>query len=308
MGIQQILMTSGAGLSTPNIFAEYVVVAGGGGAGGGLSGGGGAGGFRTGLFEYTVGIPYPISVGNGGGIAIGPYASGTTSYELVVYGLKGSDSNFGPIVSAGGGGGGGYWNTNPDPTQHDGGSGGGQGYYGITRAGNVPPTTPPQGNPGGTGGGYGGGGGGGAGAGGGNAPPDYTPSGTAGSGGIGAPVTWPELPASYGTPGPSPGRWFAGGGGGGGGQGRNNPGSGGIGGGGPATYTNGTPGTTNTGGGGGASYWGFAGNGGSGGPGIVMIRIPIGISHSALGTVSNFTSPTHRVLVYTGPGSITFNN
>ncbi len=77
------------------------------------------------------------------------------------------------------------------------GGGGGGGYPGDT-----------QGFTGGSGGG------GGVGEAGENAnPPSVSAPRTAGAGGDGLPISW--MPASYGTTGPSAGRWFAGGGGGG---------------------------------------------------------------------------------------------
>jgi hypothetical protein len=105
-----------------------------------------------------------------------------------------------------------------------GGSGGGSsgGTFGaVSGSGNTPPTSPPQGNPGSpctsTGPGSGGGGGGGAAA----AAPNKLPPApilNAAPGGAGAPIATtvfgPTAP-SYGTPGPAPGRYFAGGGGGG---------------------------------------------------------------------------------------------
>jgi len=115
----------------------------------------------------------------------------------------------------------------------------------------------------------------------------YIPHGTAptgGPGGIGSPVATaffgPTAP-SYGTPGPAPGRYFAGGGGGGSWT-DSYPGPGGAGGAGGGANGMGVPttgpvvaaGTTNTGGGGGGAG---SGNpdvniGGTGGSGIVVIR------------------------------------
>ena len=215
---------------------EYVVVAGGGGSQVATplyAGGGGAGGFRTGTnFPVTV-QNYTITVG------LGSTAGITTA----------GNSIFSTITSTGGGRGNNGAGSN-------GGSGGGGGTV-APRAGgtgNSPPTTPPQGNNGasGTPGPFPparSGGGGGAGG-----------AGSIQNGGIGSPITW--VPASYGTPGPAPGRYFAGGGAG---RTPSPPtGTGGSGGGG--AY--GSPGTTNTGGGGG-------GNNTTGGPGIVIIRYPI---------------------------------
>ncbi len=239
--------TTGAGpsfvVSLGNDNIEYVVVAGG--------GGGGSNGFPGSRF------------GNGGG-AGGP--GGTVPKWGM--GTSGGDSTltlFGsPIVSAGGGGGNGHEypgtpNPTPDPTWHalpatDGGSSGG-GSPTSPHLGNVPPVSPPQGNDGGswTGGSWVGSGGGGAGAAG---NPGSVSSGLGGNG-----VAVPQLPPSYGVPGPSPGRWFAGGG-----SGESSP-TGSAGGGGAAP---GNPGSANTGaGGGGTGGPTPAGNGGSG---IIVIR------------------------------------
>jgi fibronectin-binding autotransporter adhesin len=101
---------------------------------------------------------------------------------------------------------------------------------------------------------YGGGGGGATG----------TPAPNVVAGGIGATTAIfgcaPQAP-TYGTPGPAPGRYFAGGGAG---RGTVAPIGGGAGGGGPG----GTAGTTNTGGGGGGGEPCC----GAGGSGIVIIR------------------------------------
>jgi hypothetical protein len=252
-----------AGQPTGSNSVEYLVVAGGGGSGKCYGGGGGAGGYRTNYpSPTTTGIPvtattYPITVGSGGATAASPARPGT----------KGSDSVFSTITSTGGGFGA-TWTVSPGfpgGGGGPGGSGGGGGGSGTNQtpgpggAGNTPPVSPPQGNPGGQGAGpgqYGSAGGGGA-----------STAGAQGSsaggcnGGAGSPIAvavfGPTSP-SYGTPGPAPGRYFAGGGSGY----ANTPGSGGgVGGGGNI----GISGTANTGGGGGAEV-------GSGGSGIVLIR------------------------------------
>jgi hypothetical protein len=254
---------------------EYLVVAGGGGGQRAAGGGGGAGGYRQNYPSPTLaGLPvtaigYPITVGGGGsaGSPGGP-SCGVT---------KGGNSIFSTITSAGGGtgvcGGGGA----------PGGSGGGNSNFDTNPAnvgtGNTPPVSPPQGNPGGIAAAFspspsGGtaGGGGGAGASGTNAPNPLQ----SGPGGIGSPIAiaffGPTSP-SYGTPGPAPGRYFAGGGGGGT-YIAASPGSGGEGGGGAGTKGGPGVGTTNTGGGGGGgNHPGGAENaGGAGGSGIVVIR------------------------------------
>lgn len=233
---------------------EYLVVAGGGSGGtasvtGRYGGGGGAGGFRTATgFPITV-TTYPITVGGGGA-------------------PQGSPSIFSTITSAGGGRGADGPTGNPAVGIPGGSGGGGQNNVGGT--GNTPPVSPPQGNPGGNTNVIGGSaGGGGAGAAGPSGPAPADP------GGIGSPVTW--VPVSYGTPGPAPGRYFAGGGAAGATPSVGTT-SGGAGGGGPSVWpgTN-NPGTTNTGGGG-AGGQGPGGTpvvGGTGGSGIVIIRYPI---------------------------------
>ena len=216
---------------------DYLVVAGGGSGfgNGNTGGGGGAGGVRT-------GSSYPISVDNyvaivGASGALG--AQGNHS-ELSVGGS--------PVIFASGGG---HRTTDGG----SGGSGAGGGASGNVPAGvaivspdGISPTA--QGSNGGSGGGSTGRGAGGGGGAGGTGNPG-TPS-VGGGGGVGVPISW--VPATYGTPGPNPGRYFGGGGGGGkdgpGGTG----GAGGAGGGGKgqdATTNNATAGSANTGGGGG---------------------------------------------------------
>ena len=254
---------SNAGNSSGSNSIEYLVVAGGGGSGGGA---GGAGGYRQNYPSPTsAGLPvtataYPITVGGGGaGVASSPYPR---------VGNNGTPSVFSTITSAGGGYGGGF-ETNGGP----GGSGGG-GTGGGTRpggTGNTPPVSPPQGNDGGIG--YSGadGGGGGAGAAGSPSPSAGSPPYVGGNGGIGSPIATtffgPTSP-SYGTPGPAPGRYFAGGGGG---ASDNTAGTGGSGGGGGGNNPPGTTGTTNTGGGAGGSARTNP-IGSTGGSGIVVIR------------------------------------
>jgi len=268
-------VVSSAGKPTGSTTVEYLVV-GGGGGGGVYGGGGGAGGFRqsypnpaTGGFPITA-TSFPITVGAGGVDCQPPQDTG----------IPGNNSIFSTITSAGGGGGRGY----EAPTGGNGGSGGGGGASTVIPSnpggsGNTPPVSPSQGNPGGTGN-FGprrsGGGGGGASTAGSAGPS----SGPAGPGGPGTPIAdaffGPTAP-SYGTPGPAPGRWFAGGGGGylqgisepaGPPQGLGGAGGGGNGGNLSEPTKNSQSGTVNTGGGGGGS----AGSDGDGGSGIVVIR------------------------------------
>jgi hypothetical protein len=255
-----------AGQPTGSTSVEYMVVAGGGGSGKCYGGGGGAGGYRQNYpSPTTAGLPvtatsYPITVGSGGGTAASPARPGT----------KGSDSVFSTVTSTGGGFGA-TWSPSPGfpgGGGGPGGSGGGGGGSGINQppgpggAGNTPPVSPPQGFPGGQGSGpgqYGSAGGGGA-----SAAGAQGSSAGGCNGGAGSPIATvvfgPTAP-SYGTSGPAPGRYFAGGG-----SGYGNPtGGGGVGGGGNTGPTPGANGVVNTGGGGGAEQ-------GSGGSGIVAIR------------------------------------
>jgi len=270
---------SNAGSACGSNSVEHLVVAGGGGGGKGSgSGAGGAGGYRQNYpSPVTGGTPvsvtaYPITVGAG---ATSPCAS-----PYAAPGCRtGSNSIFSSITSAGGGGGGSEGPASSLVLGGNGGSGGGGAYGPGSPAsggnGNTPPVSPPQGNNGGSGGGtYGGGGGGGA-----SAVGVNSPSGSGGNGGAGSPIAdafiGPTAP-SYGTPGPSPGRYFAGGGGGGGQSPGSTFGTGGTGGGGRGGYypgpTPGTAGTTNTGGGGGGGVGNHPSPAANGGSGIVMIR------------------------------------
>jgi hypothetical protein len=277
-----------AGTPAGSNSVEYVVVAAGGGGGGFAGGGGGAGGFRQNFPSPTIaGLPvsvqgYPITVGSGGaGSGTGPNIGTQQTNQT-----SGNPSIFSTITSTGGGKA--ATNNSNSPTPVPGGVGaspGGSGGGGSRSTsptnngtGNSPPTSPSQGNNGGLGyegPPYAGGGGGGAGAVGENAPS------SGGAGGVGSPIATtlfgPTSP-SYGTPGPAPGRYFAGGGGGG----INGPGAGGAGGsGGGGAGSNTIPvaggaGTVNTGGGGGSggntSTSPCTSGGGAGGSGIVLIR------------------------------------
>jgi hypothetical protein len=261
-----------AGNPVGSTTVDYLVVAGGGG-GGGLcerGGGGGAGGYRESFPNpATGGLPvsiqsYPITVGAGGGASLSGPARGT----------NGNDSIFSTITSTGGGGGGGGSGSTPGST---GGSGGGASSFNNSGpatggTGNTPPTSPSQGNNGGDANGgpnpdNGGGGGGGAG-GVGTAYPSPSGPSVGGSGGIGSTTLINPSP-TVGTPGPAPGRYFAGGGGGGAfPSGAPTVSAGGAGGGGAGRNYPVPPavaGTTNTGGGGG-------GGAAAGGSGVVIIR------------------------------------
>lgn len=255
---------------------DYLVVAGGGGGGKAHGAGGGAGGLLSAnliLSPSNVGETV-VTVGGGGS-----GASGGNQPNTGRPGSRGSNSIislFG-LNSFGGGAGMGEWSPGNAPQLHydqraPGGSGGGASVP-VSENGGV--SAGGQGNPGGANTPPGGGGAGGGGAGVAGTPKPSTDVG--GAGGNGIPVDW--IPASYGTTGPAPGRWFAGGGGG---SGSSNPtsgvggaGGGGNGGRGEAPWPPGTAGTTNTGGGGGGGHAGFT-VGMAGGSGIVIIRYPIG--------------------------------
>ena len=287
---------------------EYLVVAGGGGGASGTQtgeyggGGGGAGGFRNaGCFSVNDVQPYPITVG-GGGTGGAPCFSGTP----LAGNNKGSPSIFSAITSAAGGGGGGATIVT-DSTQ-TGGSGGGAGGGNPSpgHAGNTPPVSPPQGNPGGdgfiTGGNVISGGGGGAGGAGQGYP---LPPNSGGNGGVGSPTAMlgssPAAPL-YGTPGPNPGKYFAGGGAGRGGYSGNagTAGCGGAGGGGGTPAA--TSGTVNTGGGGGADR---LGTGGGGGSGIVVLKYTTACASPTVSGGTAYTCGSYTIRVFTSDGTFT---
>ena len=297
---------------------QYMVLAGGGGVDNDYQGaGGGGGGMREisgKCFEVTRGNSYPITVGAGGngvpGTPGGP--------------RKGSNSIFSTITSTGGGTSGQAGACAPACNGFaDGGSGGGakKGPTGNTAfgAGNTPPFAAPlggpQGFPGGTGATsgfpYNSGGGGGAGAAGSN----NSPTGAAGGAGRNTSIlgSIPQVP-TYGEPGPSPGRYF-GGGGAGTASGPTGSGTvqGGVGGGGNATNGSspsqviGCAGTANMGGGGGgARDYGSPASpvGAVGGSGIVIIRhVTACASPTASGGNLVQTCGSDTVRIFTGPGT-----
>jgi hypothetical protein len=302
----------------PVIEVDYLVVAGGGSSG---AGAGGAGGYRTSFpggtkIKLAKGVTVPVTVGGGAPAAPPPTGAGT----------NGIDSSFSTITSAGGGG------STPTAPAFPGGSGGGgssvaaANYTGGT--GNSPPTSPSQGNPGGNGEAYGasceetnGGGGGASSAG---ATVTGQPLGRAGAGGNGSGVPTDFVPASYGTPGPSPTVRYFSGGGGGGAAGTTLPvPTGGYGGGGngqafgrsqfcgapPQGPTEGSAGTVNTGGGSGGGFDRTY----AGGSGIVLIRVPAADASKenftlAPGTNTLVTNPDgSKTAVFTVSGSIKQN-
>ena len=270
---------------------EYFLVGGGGGGSdrGNGTGGGGAGGVLTNMplgtttpdagharlgnpNYYVSPGPYTVLIGAGGGAGsdnTGGQGMPTEFYSTPLGrnhpdGLKAIGGGFGGYSTAGGNGGcgGGADNNNRPDYQPVQGPQGKAAFY---------PGPFAQGFPGGDGIEPGNGGGGGAGGAGQNALP-----GIAGSyGGIGVKAPW--CPPSFGQPGPSPGRWFAGGGGGGAGASGPNGRGGGPGGpyagGGNGATQNGPNagnGVANSGGGGGSGCDGNSA--GEGGSGIVFIR------------------------------------
>ena len=267
---------------------DYLVVGGGGGAGA-QGGGGGAGGYRESPGSATCYTASPLGASpataitvtaTGFPIAVGGGGAGSTSAPA--QGVSGVNSSFSSITSAGGGGGGSDAYS-PDKDGANGGSGGGGGWLPGPASnnfgtGNTPSVTPSQGNNGGSGypqcSSHGGGGGGGALAVGCNGS---APKG--GNGGAGANTgilgSAPQAP-TYGTPGPAPGRYFAGGGGGNANPGYSGGGTGGSGGGGNGADPSGTVtnGSDNTGGGAGSKHNVYSSpyTNGNGGSGIVIIR------------------------------------
>ena len=315
--VTHVFKTSGtlevSGCPPSGVAIEYLVV-GGGGAGIFYGSGGGAGGFRHNISGVPNAAPsynlsngtYTCTVGDGGE---GMYPSPSPDAAFFTAG-QGHDSNFHPTGASfpdtayirGSGGGCGNTSKPSSTTYTQGGSGGGGTFMGggagpyPAGEGNKPddPNHPqPQGNPGTTGwyghpGPSSAGSGGGAGGTGQNFPGNASVCGESGPGKavpdafLGGPTVAPTL----GAPGPSPGRWFAGGGGssgfdtfpqpasqggGGGGDGTSYAG-GGIGGSPPFTPAANRNGGANTGGGGGGcgNIGGYAA-GGDGGSGIIIV-------------------------------------
>lgn len=157
---------------------EYIIV----------GGGGGAGGYQSGPGYYN-GVPGSFS----------RLTSPNSPENKTAHGGGGSNSGTGDSGGSGGGNGGfGYNPSTPAPVLSS---------IPAPRGGPLPsPYSTIQGYPGGDTN-YGGGGGA-------SASGTGFPSGKGGDGR----TAFPGVPPSYGTPGPTPGRWFAGGGGAGGGS------------------------------------------------------------------------------------------
>lgn len=261
---------------------EVLCVAGGGGGGGAYyAGGGGAGGILHGTFDLGD-TNLAVTVGSGG----------DSPNSSAARGNPGSNSSFGPQITAISGGGGGSYSA--ASTGLTGGSGGGHSGYNSSSA--TPVTAQPSipqmtsyGNVGGVGGSYGAGGGGGSGAVGQNGAP-----GSGGDGGNGAPFSnfpgteiynqasgslqailttaWRDAVTTNG--------YYAGGGGGANYAGNSGLGDGGLGGGAPGQGSaQGSPfpdAVDYTGGGGGGANYGYNNpsdlSGSNGGNGIVIVR------------------------------------
>tara|TARA_B100001059_G_C17797933_1_gene564261 strand:- start:845 stop:1936 length:1092 start_codon:yes stop_codon:yes gene_type:complete len=289
---------------------DYLII-GGGGSGGNApdngsyqnAGGGGAGEFLTGQISSLQVASYPITIGAGGLYTGGPQGDAPYPSKQGWYGGNGGGSTFNApgangvsaLDAAGGGSGGGGSNQPSSFFGQVGGSAGGGGGYASdppsTIAGSGDQYTPGTSSFPSPANGWGsdtiyetkGSGGGGAGQKGGNGN-----SGEVGGAGLTAFNGDTGIPSSYGTPGPSAGRWFAGGGGRGADHpSSNGPYAGGVGGGGaggvitPGPARIGTTATANTGsGGGGAGADNYptpsaTGKGGNGAAGIVIIRYAV---------------------------------
>ena len=282
-----------------NTTADFLVIAGGG-AGGGdnLDGGGGAGGYRTSYgstsgggasaespLTLNFGTTYTITVGAGG--AGSHQNNGQNGGSSSITGSDITD-----ITTVGGGTGTriAYWANVPTPAPtKDGGSGGGR-YW----------TFGPGPGSGTAGQGYDGGASG--------YPNNENSGGGGGAGGVGG--------AASGSVGGNGGAGHTSSitgssvcraGGGGGGTYSSTVGSVSCGGGTANYQSSGSSGTANTGGGGGGPSYPGAGNpGGSGGSGLVVLRLPTAYySGTTTGSPSVTTSGSDTILTFTGSGSYT---
>ena len=285
-------------LETPQPYtADFLVIAGGAAGGGENAGGGGAGGYRnsystetsggggsseTGL-TFNPGTVYTITVGAGG--------SGVQNLR----GVNGSNSlisgtGITTITSIGGGGGGSGVGFGGIENGNSGGSGGGAADS-AQASGTGGSGTANQGYSGGNANAsfnYDGGGGGGASAVGANVVSNNV--GGNGGAGLASSITGSSVSRA----------------GGGGGGGDTTGGTGGTGGGGNGSISGGDPtnGTTNTGSGGGGERENDSS--GSGGSGVVILRMP---TASYSGTVTGAETPivdgSDTILVFNGDGSYT---
>lgn len=258
---------------------EYLVIAGGAGGGGDNGGGGGAGGYRSGSLTASVGTTYTVTVGGG--------SSGITGHSA---GNQGGNSVFGSITSTGGGGG-----SSQAFVGGNGGSGGGAGQAETsgTKAGGSGTTG--QGNDGGSSTGVtarGGGGGGSSQAG---------QAGAANSGGNGGDGTASSITGTSVT--------RAAGGGGGADQNAGGAGSAETDAGATAGASgagNGSNATANTGSGAGGGGQAAGAIGGSGGSGVVILKVLTSeYSGTTSGSPTVGTDGSYTILTYTGSGSYT---
>ena len=290
------------------VVADYVVVAGGGGGGLGNygTGGGGAGGYLTATsVQMTPGVSYTITVG-GGGPSTYPPSSGNGGNSVI------SGTGFTTVTALGGGGAGGYYSGYQSGA--NGASGGGSASNVSTGGKGVYPgssylSQARQGYDGGTGNPSGGNssqnGGGGGGAGGvGQTPPNGQSSGGYGGVGVANPFTGSTVGQNVGGT-----YYLAGGGGAGTERGASAGGAGGYGGGGQGagSGTTYTAGTTNTGGGGGGGGYSGVLDGLNGGSGVVILRVPSGITASSTtGSPVVTTSGSYKFYTFNSSGTLTF--
>jgi hypothetical protein len=251
-GFKYITFSSGSGTLTVTTagFADIVVLGGGGAGIGVAGGGGGAGGLLQVTNAYLPVGTLTVTVGAGGA-----KISGATAFAP-----SGSPSRLGDYYGVGGGG----CFDRRNLATHYGGSGGGGSYGAPLYTGGT--GTPGQGNNGGTGATSSAGGGGGAGGVGANG----TAGTTGGAGGTGMHITLAGTTPT--------GAYVAGNyglGGGGGGAGSAAGGAATFGGGAGASAADATDGAANRGGGGGGTFTTVAQIGGSGGSGIVIVRVAV---------------------------------
>jgi len=285
-GFKYFYFTSNGSLSVTNdgsagpLPVSFMLIGGGGSATATGGGGGGSGAFIQ-KINYDLGSVNPGSLGSWPvTIGAGGQTQGANPGDSSVFVITASPETF----TAVGGGGAPANGASGGGSPRGGGTAGSSTISQTISGGNTPPSGIGHDAGAGSGsqnpaGGGTGGGGGGAGA------VGQAGSGTkAGDGGIGLPAFDGDanVSSSYGTPGPSAGRWFAGGGAGG--AHYSVPGgTGGVGGGGPGAPPSqpqqGQRGTANTGSGGGGgggapnAYPGPIQENPSGGPGIMIFRI-----------------------------------
>tara|TARA_Y100000114_G_C11743794_1_gene320491 strand:- start:521 stop:1762 length:1242 start_codon:yes stop_codon:yes gene_type:complete len=292
-------------LETPQSYTiDYLVIGGGGGGASGLNspyvrtgGGGGAGGYRNSYNNETsggggssetsltlgFGVVLTADIGAGGAGASSAGNNGTVGEDTTLTGT-------GVSITSAGGGRGGASSSNGG----NGGSGGGGGAINGSTSGGT--GTANQGYNGSGGAGNVGGAGGGAGEAGGTdaGPSGYTSGNMAGGDGLSSSITGSAV--------------IRGGGGSGAASTTVTPGSDGGGGASGTTNGAGANGTANTGGGGGSSGEnnGSAGNGGTGGSGVVILRMPTAqYSGTTTGSPTVTQDGSDTIITFNGDGSYT---